>query len=413
MTYDLVFVLLWEDVNLPLVFSQTFDQAEKQSKLPGALKPCSVCVWVLTPLRFFLGKRAQQELWNLRTRCPGVTIRLIPEINRLDNFPSRWFLMYYRRHLRSARIVFHFRGESTVHHFRIQYTKRNSDLFILDVRGYWPAELLYGRGVEDLLKIPSALKALYEQARNVLTDALQIADGVITVSENMSDLLRELCPSIGNVNVVPCSVRSIHERGTRASIRQSLGVTPEEKLLVYSGGYARYQHLEDLTIPFFNLLLTLNPEIKILILSQDLEKIQKIVSDVIGSSERFLFRKAEQAEVADYLSACDMGFLLRRESLVNRVAQPVKVGEYLAAGVPVCVEGEVGGVTEKLNLYQAGLSIHIADKMKDQWNEQAGCVLDFLEHDHAEQARSLARDYFTWDRNVLRQRDYYCSIFGR
>jgi glycosyltransferase involved in cell wall biosynthesis len=51
-------------------------------------------------------------------------------------------------------------------------------------------------------------------------------------------------------------------------------------------------------------------------------------------------------EVPDYLAAADCGFLLRASSQVNRVASPVKFGEYLASGTPVIMSNGIGDYSE-------------------------------------------------------------------
>ncbi|MEZ5050569.1 MAG: hypothetical protein R2766_13065 [Saprospiraceae bacterium] len=410
MKYDLIFVLLWQHIELPLVHSQTLDQAQKQSEIGKELKPKSVSVWIMTPLRFCLGSKQLGMLKKMRLRCPGINIQLFPEINRLNNFPLYLFLKYHRKKMLGDRVVFHFRGEETINHFTRHYRKLDDDSFFLDVRGYWPAELLYANGVEDIEKLSSDWATIYDLEKRKLRVALGSADGVITVSQNLANLLKEIESALPEINVIPCSVSAVHARANRDKIRQSLRVESTEKLLVYSGGYARYQHLEDLTIPFINLILQNSEHAKVLILSQDMLRIQQIVKAKTSFYERFIFRKVEQIEVADYLSACDLGLLLRKESLVNIVAQPVKVGEYLAAGVPVCVEGEVGGVTSELMSYEAGLAIHIADRNKEEWIMHAQRVLNFLEVDHSRNAQLLAQKYFLWDRNVLKQRQYYQVI---
>lgn len=410
MSFDLVYVLLWEHVNLALVSSQTFDQAQKQTEVEGELKPGTVSVWVMTPLRFYIGREERSIVKRLKLRCPGIKIHLLPEVNRLDNFPLTFFLKFQRGKLLASKVVFHFRGEATLNHFVKHYSKRTNDSFILDVRGYWPAEILYARGVEDIENLSENLAAVYDQEKRRLQKALELADGVITVSQNLAILLKKIVPILPEINVVPCSVRSIHGRHNREKIRQSLGVADDEKLLVYSGGYARYQHLEDLTIPFIELILKQSEQVKVLMLSQDILKIQQIVNAVTGFLDRYIFRKVDQIEVGDYLSACDLGFLLRRESLVNTVAQPVKIGEYLASGVPVCVEGEVGGVTSKLVNYNAGLSIKIVDQNEDEWIKHSQRVLDFLNIDKFKEAQLLALEFFHWDRNVMKQRHYYQSV---
>jgi len=403
MPYRLVFVVLWQDVLLPLVQSQTFDQAQSQSETRGENKPQSVEVWVLTPLRYCIDRQSRNQIARLRRRCPGIVIRLIPEVNRLNDFPSGLVSRWHAQG--NLPIVFHFRGEASLLKFAVQYQRRNVDRFVVDVRGYWPAEFLFQHGFEESAQAPENLRQTHDRFKSDLVKALQMADGIVTVSENLKTLLHELAGSEKPSHVIPCCVRSLADRSHRDRIRQELQVGVEERLLVYSGGYARYQHLEDLTIPLFKQLLA-DPQVRVLIISQDMQRIEAIVNQIAPElRSRFIFKSVPQEEVAKLLTACDLGFLIRKETLVNKVAQPVKVGEYLSAGVPVCVEGEVGGVTDLLLSKDAGVSIRISGV--EDWSFEVLRILEFLNEQHSSQAAELASLVFLWPKAVERQRRLY------
>jgi hypothetical protein len=51
------------------------------------------------------------------------------------------------------------------------------------------------------------------------------------------------------------------------------------------------------------------------------------------------------AEVPALAAAGDIGIMFKQDSLVSAVASPVKLGEYLAAGVPVVTNGTVRDAT--------------------------------------------------------------------
>ena len=51
-------------------------------------------------------------------------------------------------------------------------------------------------------------------------------------------------------------------------------------------------------------------------------------------------------EVPSYLSAADIAFIWRDKSIVNKVASPVKVSEYIACGLPVVHNGTVDLINE-------------------------------------------------------------------
>lgn len=413
MNYNLVFILNWRDVNLPLVLSQTFDQAEFQATQAGAFRPDSVHVWILTPFRFWLGSERRNYAKLISKRCPHIKVDFIPGISRLSFFPARILVKLFATQIRDSK-VFHFRGESSFNLFRKIYRKKISDFYLLDVRGYWPAEWLYTQGFESEYHVPTKLRDIHESLKADLIDAIKNADGVVTVSNNLATLITEGYDAFKLINVVPCCVSRLTLEDKRSELRAKLGVTDDEMLLVYSGGYAKYQHLEDLIIPFMKLLCDMNEKIKILILSHQVQTIKSIVERIYPADNRFNYISASQTDVGDYLSACDLGFLLRKQTLVNRVAQPVKVGEYLAAGVPVVVEGEVGGVTDKLFEYGAGLSVLLDGQSIDAWHKVGANVIAYAKRGELNRvaSRRLAKDYFLWETSIVKQRYFYQLVIN-
>ena len=76
-------------------------------------------------------------------------------------------------------------------------------------------------------------------------------------------------------------------------------------------------------------------------------------------------------EVADLLRIADVGLLLRKKSIVNKVALAVKFGEYLASGVPVLVTESAYEVARLVKKHRCGVVIHdesdpeLEDKFKE------------------------------------------------
>jgi hypothetical protein len=59
-------------------------------------------------------------------------------------------------------------------------------------------------------------------------------------------------------------------------------------------------------------------------------------------------RKCSPTEVSDYLQTADVGVILRDDDMVNRVASPVKIGEYLSSGLGIVVSPWIGDVGKML-----------------------------------------------------------------
>jgi hypothetical protein len=60
-------------------------------------------------------------------------------------------------------------------------------------------------------------------------------------------------------------------------------------------------------------------------------------------SSKYFIQSLKSNEVAEKLRENDIGILVREKSIVNEVSFPVKLGEYLAAGLPVVINSALIG----------------------------------------------------------------------
>ena len=65
--------------------------------------------------------------------------------------------------------------------------------------------------------------------------------------------------------------------------------------------------------------------------------------------------------IASYLIRSDLALLFRERSVINYVASPVKVGEYLACGVPIIGTPYVGDFRKIVSQYDVGFVIELED----------------------------------------------------
>jgi hypothetical protein len=78
-----------------------------------------------------------------------------------------------------------------------------------------------------------------------------------------------------------------------------------------------------------------------------------------GLSDAPSITSCSPREVRAALADVDVGFLLRDNSVVNRVASPLKLRDYLAAGVRVLASGDIGVLHDFPMLATAGLVLHV------------------------------------------------------
>lgn len=120
----------------------------------------------------------------------------------------------------------------------------------------------------------------------------------------------------------------------RNKTRNTLGIKSDELLFIYSGGLHKWQKIEDsikLFVEYCN-----KEKAKFLILTLDKIGAEKLISKYDNDTQKkFLIMSATNKEVYKYLNAADVAFLLRDDVILNRVASPTKLAEYMFCGLPV------------------------------------------------------------------------------
>jgi glycosyltransferase involved in cell wall biosynthesis len=280
---------------------------------------------------------------------------------------------------------------------------------VLDVRGAWPLELVFHRIQDEPERAEAGLRREYDQALAALRAAVRDSDGVTTVSEPLRRWLIASCGAGAEVSVVPCCVKSTTGDERREDVRRGWGAGAGP-VLVYSGTVKSYQHVEDLVLPFAAAFLGRDAAARVVLLTPDIEAMRRAVQAAGLAGERVVVASLPQAEVRFALTGGDAGLLLRAPSALNRLSQPTKLGEYLAAGLPVVVEAGTGEVPEIVERAGAGIAVRTARAPAIEVAAQAARVLDWTrQHGPAARtaARRLAESDFTWARALPTLRSLY------
>ncbi len=413
--YNLVHITTDGEYKAPLVASQLFDQAEFQATNRQGFAPGKVEAWTIGPMREYFDEGAKKKMAELRARCPHIKIRMVNGVGRFKMLPAYPLLLTYRRRLGKLPVIYHCRGENAAVWAARLKQAFPGDRVVLDVRGYWPAEVIYNKGVED----PSLAKgddlAAYQRAYHFLSYAISIVDAVTTVSTALRDLLIKEHNAPADTYVVPCCIAHLTPDNRRLEIRKSWGVADDEIVLVYSGGTAAYQHLEDLTIPFLKKVMERNTKIRLAFLSSEQEKIKNMLVAAGIYSDRIILKGFPQKEVGEALTACDAGILIRKPTIVNAVANPVKIAEYLGSGLPIIIEKNVGGVADVMFEQSILKGIRIAAPGADM-DSDADAVNKWLGEDLPGK-RTLARAYaekvYLWSSAINVSRKMYESALNK
>lgn len=166
---------------------------------------------------------------------------------------------------------------------------------------------------------------------------------VITVSKKQAGLFK-----CGNKNVLLPMVPGEHffnKKVYRDEIRKKLNINSNALVFVYCGQNQKWQMSEE-TIQIYKKIEKYNTNSRLLVLTNDVDEF-KFITDKYKINNPIVL-KIPYHEVPQYLDACDFGFCLRNDNIINLVASPTKVLEYVSRNVVPILTEHVGDFSRDL-----------------------------------------------------------------
>ena len=408
--YVLVHVVAGESL-AELIAPQVIDHMRSQARADGPLRPTRVIALFLEPARVALGRRMRRRAATFRERAAEIEIVLHPYVSRLgvrrNARPAAWRI---RRRAHGQPVVFHCRGEYAVEWANAMQEHLPHSVIIADIRGAWPEEFLFARGYDGPDGADADSLAGYAFHRARLRGSLDRAGGVISVSPGMLEWLEEQGAPRSRLTYVPCCVQTVtFDPAVRDQTRAELRLS-HHLVLAYAGTLGRYQHIEDGVIPFVRAMAERHNDVHLLALVPDPAAMRRMLHAQGVPSDRATALTVAQRDVTRYLSAADAGLLLRAPSRMNRFSQPTKLGEYLAAGLPVIVSRGTGQVDALIERNAAGLVVEAFDVSWPQLLGEADRVWHGLRSRGEELRRNaltLCEREFLWASYTERVRKAY------
>lgn len=162
------------------------------------------------------------------------------------------------------------------------------------------------------------------------------ADTVFFVSKNMQSYFsKQYGNLIKNYEIFPTMVNEeiFYLMPTeRADIRRELNI--EDKFVyVYSGGILYWQNIDKILLAFGEKAVTEN--IYLIMLVLDVQAVNILIKELNIDMSYITVMSLKHKDVGRYLNACDAGLIIRNNSIVNYVASPTKINEYIACGLAI------------------------------------------------------------------------------
>ncbi len=413
--YNLVHIITGAEYKAPLLASQVFDRAQVQAQTQGADRPHSVSVWIIVPMRERYDKTCISIIEKLKVRCPDISIMFVGGIGRLNNWPLLAKMKKLRQQLK-YRTVYHCRGEASFIWANKVKAAFPDDATVLDIRGYWPLERYVNDGIFDEKDMSPEQKAVFRKDYELLKSSIDNSDAVCTVSEPLRQYLIDNVGAPSDTALIPCCVKNTIPESQRKQIRDELDLNGKYAIL-YLGGTQKYQHVEDLVMPFMKAAMRLSGNVVAVLLTQNKDKMAEIVKKNDIDESRIRLMSVAQNEVANYLTAMDAGLLLRAPNALNNFSQPVKFGEYLSAGLPVVLEKGTGSIAEILRKYGIGCVVALSGKNSEtEIDNEVRSALHWIDTNKTNVRKNtidFVENHYTWAANLNIERQMYIGALKK
>jgi glycosyltransferase involved in cell wall biosynthesis len=189
----------------------------------------------------------------------------------------------------------------------------------------------------------------------------------------------------------------------RKEIRNTFGLNENSILLCYSGGLDAWQRIGDI-IAVLKKVCSADLRCKALFLSNKKREVAALLKEAAFPSDQTFIHGCSHNEVHRYLSAADLGLIMRHDTIVNNVASPVKVAEYLACGLPVILTRGIGDYSDMLPGAGVGMLVDETADIVDQ-------ILGFIHSNTCDKGREravrFAKSRLTMSANLTHYRSLY------
>lgn len=233
----------------------------------------------------------------------------------------------------------------------------------------------------------------YRITKRMERRALAGADGIVTLTEKVWPVIKSwdvLSDREIIHEVIPCCVDLDLFRFdplAREQRRAELGIQ-NRLVLVYSGSIGGWYLTEEMA-DFFAALLRKRPDAHFLWLTLgDAEMINGLMSKRSVATKQYTVVHAAPKDVSSYLSAGDAGIAFYKPAFSRMATSPVKIGEYLACGLPLVINAGIGDSDAMVTAEKIGALV--SDFNEGEYADATNVVGGFV--GYPDQTRRRARE---------------------
>ena len=281
--------------------------------------------------------------------------------------------------------------------------------FIFDMRGFWADERIDGNIWN--LKNPF-YNTIYKFFKRKEKSFIQASDAIISLTESGKEEMLKWDTSIDSnkITIIPCctdyELFSIKDKNIKNALKIKLGFQSNDFVFSYLGSLGSWYMLKEMLL-FFKEQKRFIPNAKFLFINKGEHLlIKKGIKKLELNQDDFIIENSAREKVNDYLSISDFGIFFIKPLFSKKASSPTKLGEYMAMGIPVICNNNVGDVEKIINETKGGIVI---DVMQSINSEDIANQIKQFEY-NPERIRENSKRFFTLQNGVENYFDVYQKL---
>lgn len=278
----------------------------------------------------------------------------------------------------------------------IRYKELTKTGFVFDIHGVYPEEIVLN------WKESKWKRDFYEWACSVEKCAIKKADHLIFVSNGMKHFFLEKYSNseINNSTIVPCCVDYEFynfNNSDRDEIKKKL-CTDNNIVYAYMGSIDSWQCFDEVC-SIFKGISTLEKDSTLLVLTNNRKLANQIMLEQNVDLSKVRLLSLTHDQVGLFLQAADLGFLIRKNHIVNLVSSPTKLSEYLAAGLPIITTEFAGDSYSIVKDTGIGIKIELGEI---NYTNDLNLIINFAHivknnrNQYAKMCNHIAKNILAW-----------------
>ncbi len=357
--------------------------------------------------RVALSRRARATLRKYRSIWPEGDISIVPYVSRLgENSAGKSLAVYLSRERMSREeIIFHCRGPATTWAAHTARESLSKGRVIFDVRGPFADETIHRLG----FPWPSELSPQAERAHRLCMDmdrrAAAVADRIFTISPGMKRYaIENFGASEDSTLVVPSCVENLSfDHKTRDEVRKEWGANPLSPVFLYAGRLGS-ERLPRHMFRLFAAALRIRPDAKFILMTylNQLADIESLMKEAGVPRSAVTVASYSRDEALLRMCAADVGLLFLESALRYQDCLPIKIPEYLSAGLSLAMNSSVGKLPDLVSSRKLGWVID-EDVSNEALDENARKMIAEIEENSAvmkQRSLDACSEFFLWRNHV-------------